>query len=82
MNRPVGSSIVECSHEHRVALRDSDVDAGDDIRLDERAVDLDDRERVVVQREADRGERARIHEAQAVSVVVARSTLFVSGVFF
>ena len=44
-------------------------EARDGVRRDERAVGFDDRERVVVDGEADGGEGARVDEAEAVGLV-------------
>lgn len=55
--------------QHRVALCDSEGEAGDGVRLDERAFDFDDGQRVVVDGETHRGERAAVDETDEVRLV-------------
>lgn len=55
--------------QHRVALGDGEGETGDGVRLDERAFDLDDGQRVVVDGETHRGERAAVDEADEVGLV-------------
>ena len=54
-------------HEHRVPLCDGDDKSGDCVWLDERALDFDYGERVVVDGEPDGGEGAGVDEAETVS---------------
>ena len=59
----------------RSALRDGEHEARDGVGLDERPVDLDDSQRVVVDAEADRREGAGVHQAEAVGLVGLESEL-------
>ena len=62
--RPAGA--IARAEEHAAALRDRERDARDGVRRDERAVDLDDGQRVAVDAEPDARERARVREPEAV----------------
>lgn len=76
---PVSTGGLVRPEEHGVALRDRDGDAGDLHGLDGRPVALDHGERVVVDRERERDEGARVDDAQPVCLVAGPRACQIGG---